>query len=209
MLAVLKGAPDLTAIFGAEAPIAVFVQSTGGPVLARLLNLAVAAAIFNAMIALVLTGGRQLYASARDGSWPAAANAILTRIHPRFHSPWAATLAVGVPGVCLCFAPTKLLLIILADGNIAVYALLCVAVIAGRRNGSTAHGAARMPLYPLAPICGLLGTAGIAAASLMDPDVGRPGIAIVAIIMLAGFIYYRLALHGRSSWYFRHPQDED
>ena len=32
---------------------------------------------------------------------------------------------------------------------------LCLAAIAGRRTGSTAHGAYRMPLYPLPPLLGL------------------------------------------------------
>jgi amino acid transporter len=209
MLAVLAGAPDLPAVFASDAPIAAFVQATAGPFLGRLLNLCVAAAIFNAMIALVLTGGRQLYAAARDGSWPAAANAALVRIHPRFRSPWAATIAVGLPGMALCFLPMKLLLMMLAGGNIAVYALLCVAVITGRRSGSTAHSQAKMPFYPAAPIFGLLATAGLAVASFMDAETGRPGIVIVAALMAAGTAYYRLVLRRRGTWFFRDPADED
>ncbi len=207
MLAVLAGAPDLHAVFADNAPIVAFVRATGGEFMGRLLNLAVAAAIFNAMIALVLSGARQFYASARDGSWPASVNQVLTRIHPRFRSPWAATIAIGLPGVCLCFVPTRLLLMLLAGGNIAVYALLCLAVIAGRRNASTAHGEAAMPLYPLAPVFGLVATAGIAVASLLDPETGRPGLIIVAIIMLAGAAYYRLVLRNSGAYAFREPDD--
>jgi amino acid transporter len=207
MLAVLAGAPDLNPVFADAAPVAAFVRTIGGEFLGRLLNLAVAAAIFNAMIALVLSGARQFYASARDGSWPASVNRALVLIHPRFRSPWAATIAVGLPGVGLCFVPTQLLLMLLAGGNIVVYALLCLAVIAGRRNGSTAHSEATMPLYPLAPVFGLMATAGIAVASLMDPDTGRPGLAIVAVIMLAGAAYYRLVLRNRDGFAFREPED--
>jgi amino acid transporter len=172
-----------------------------------LLNLLVAAAIFNAMIVLALTGGRQLYASARDGSWPRAVNAWLVRIHPRFRSPWTATMAIGLPGVALCFVPMRLLLMLLAGGNIAVYALLCLAVMVGRWRGNTAQSRAKMPLFPLAPVLGLVGTAGIAIASMMDPDIGRTGLAIIAAIMLAGAAYYRLALRGRDRWLFRDAEE--
>ena len=208
MLGALGGARDLRAMLDAEAPIAAFVGQSGGALLGRPLDVAVAAAIFNAMIALVLSGARQLYASARDGSWPAGANRVLGRIHPRFRSPWAATLAVGLPGVCLCFVPTRFLLMVLADGNIAVYALLCAAVVAGRRSGRTARSQARMAFYPAAPVVGLVGTAGIAVASLLDPEIGRPGMLVVLALMLAGAAYWRLALRGAGRWRFADAGEE-
>jgi amino acid transporter len=68
LLAVLIGAPHLQTLFAAESPVSAFIAQVGGPTLARVMSLGVALALFNAMIALSLMGGRQLYSSGRgDG----------------------------------------------------------------------------------------------------------------------------------------------
>ena len=111
VLAVLAGAPDLARLLAAPSPLQAFIRSTGGSGVARAMSIAVALALFNAMIASALMGGRQLYSSGRDGAWPPRLSAAFARLHPRFNSPWAATLTVGATSVLWCLVKLKVLVI--------------------------------------------------------------------------------------------------
>jgi amino acid transporter len=205
VLAVLVGAPDLTALMAAKAPLPAFIASAGGPWLGKAMSLAVALAIFNAMIAVSLMAGRQLFATARDQVWTRGLNAAFARIHPRLGSPWIATLVMGAVGVLWCFLPLSLLVTVIASGTVATYAGLCVAALAGRRNGSTAHGGYRMPLFPLAPVVALAALAGVVWTSLTDAKVGRPGLLASLAVIIVSALAYRLVLRPRGTWGHREP----
>ena len=142
LTAVMTGAPDLKAFLGSKAVFSDFVAATGGPALSKLMGAGVALAILNAVIAMVLLCARQLYATGRDGIWPGRLNGALTALHPRFRSPWGATLAAGTVAAALCLIDLKLLLIVTGTGVAVIYAILCAALIVGRRTGVTAGRAA-------------------------------------------------------------------
>src|SRR5207302_3633979 len=106
--AVLRGATDLKALFGAGGSmISDFTIQAGGTVFGKVISGGVALAILNAVIALVLMTGRQIYATARDGVWPEAIARPLVQVHQRFGSPWLATLIAGLLSAGLCFLPMK------------------------------------------------------------------------------------------------------
>jgi amino acid transporter len=196
---VLLGAPDLKALLGSSAPFPDFIRTVGGPVLERVLSLGVALAIFNAVIATVLLTSRQLYSMGRDRTWPGPVNGLFTRLHPRFHSPWAATLVSGALAGGLCFVDLKLLLIATGTGTAGIYAAMCAATLAGRRTGKSDHGHHRMPFYPWLPIGTLIALAGVLWADWIDPDEGRPGLLIAAGVALAFGAYY-VAVLRRRGW---------
>jgi amino acid transporter len=175
--------------------------------LQRVLGLGVGLAILNAVIATVLLIARQLYSTGRDRIWPDWANTPLTRIHPRFGSPWAATLVAGVLACGLCFVDLKLLLIVSGAGVAGIYALMCLALIAGRRTGSSAHGHHRMPLYPVAPILTLIALAGVLWTAWLDPEEGRPGLIASFGIGAAFGLYYLLVIRRRKDWALQAPDD--
>ena len=183
-----------------------FLASVGGPALSRLLSLAVAASVFNAMIAISLIGARQIYGSARDRCWPVAISARLDRVHPRFGSPWVATLALGAVGLAGCFIPQPLQLVVIANGNVAMYATLCIAVIVGRRRGTTAHSQAKMWFFPWPAILALVALAGVVWVDLLDPVTGRAGLIAAAAVVLAGAVYAKIALS--PTYAMRGPEDE-
>jgi hypothetical protein len=89
-----------------------------------------------------------------------------------------------------------------------VYASLCVAVIAGRRSGKTAHGIYRMPLYPLPPVAGLCALAYVIYANYLDTEVGRPSLIAAGGMMLLAAGYYLLVLRRRGTWTPRDPSPE-
>lgn len=206
LLAVIAGAPDLPGLIADGSPVADFVRRSGGETVHRVMSLGVALALFNAMLAIALMGGRQLYSSARDQAWPRRVSAAVSRLHLRFNSPWVASTVLGATGALWCLVPLNVLLIVIGEGTACIYACMCVAALKGR-SGVTAHAAWRMPLWPAGPVLALLALIAVGVADLFDADA-RKGLMASAATVIASVAYYRLALHGRGSWSHKGPSSE-
>lgn len=187
LLAVLCGAPDLRAVLQ-EGPAAL-VAARAGALVGRVLAAAVALAIFNAVIAMVLLCGRQLYGAARDGAFPGALSAALTRVHGRFRSPWAATLAAGAMAGALCLAPLPLLVLLTGTGVTVIYAGLCVVLAVGRRTGRTADAAHRAPLFPWTTGLAFAALAAVLVLDAWEPGDGRTSLLVTAGLAGAGALW--------------------
>jgi len=207
LMAVMTGAPDLKAFLGSKAVFSDFVATAGGPVLSRLMGAGIALAIVNAVIAMVLLCARQLYATGRDGVWPNAANRALTALHPRFRSPWAATLAAGAIAAALCLTDLKLLLIVTGTGVAVIYAILCIALIVGRRTGRTAGAQHRAPFGPAISGLSVVALIGVLYADWLDPEEGRLGLIAAVATGVGGALYYLLAVKRRAGFALRAPED--
>ncbi len=203
LAAVVMGAGDFAALARSPTPIPDFVRETGGAALAHWLAAGVALALFNTLIAVVLTAARLVFATARDGAWPGAASDWLGRIGLRFGAPWVATLLVGAVALLLVNVPERVLVVIDGDGNIVLYAALALAVMLGRARGTTAGSFARMRLYPLAPVVALASLAVIAWANLQDAETGRIGMAIALGSLAAGVGYYVTVLRRKAGFALR------
>lgn len=201
--AAMVGAGDLKAVLGADKPLPAFLRAAGGDFVDKAVSLGVATAIVNAMIAIGLINARQLYCSGRDGVWPGPLNRWMAAVHPRFRSPWIATLVMGVATAACCLLPLELLIMLTGTGLAVVYAGVSLAAIAGRRNGTTDVGHYRMPAFPFWPIAALVGLAGVGFASVLDPDVGRPSLAANLVVMLVSAAYYLVYLKRRGGWTLR------
>lgn len=203
LLGALVGTPDTAALLAAPSPLPWLVERLGGPFLAQVMSLGVAAALFNAMIVITLMGGRQLYSSGRDRAWPAPVSRALSRLHPRFDSPWIATLVLGAATLVWCLLKIDLLLVLLGDGTAAIYACMCLAALKGR-SGEAVHAPYRMPGFPLVPVLALMVLAAVGAADLFDAD-GRKGLMVSAAVVLAAAAYYWLLVKPRGVWAHRGP----
>jgi amino acid transporter len=206
LVAVLAGAPDLKALFAAgDAMMSRFVLAAGGPAVGRAINAGVALAILNAVIAIVLMTARQLYATARDGVWPRAAGRLLAQVHPRFGSPWAATLLAGGLSAGLCLLPLQLLLMLSGSGVTLIYIALSLAcLLHGPRRRAAAPGW-RLPLWPGPPLLALALLVIFAGVSLKD---GGPSFAVSLACAAAFALYYALVLKRRGGWKLRGPSVE-
>lgn len=200
LLAVLIGTPDVAGLLAAPQKIEYFLEARGGHTLTVILSLAIAIAIFNAVIAIMLQGARLLYASARDNTWFSALNQAAGTLHPRYQSPWIATIIVAVLAAMACFIDMNLLFVVTGTSLVAIYALLCVGVIVGRRNGSTSHGIYRMPGFPVPAVLALLALIYIAWQNMLDPAFGRPSMIDTGIMFLAAAAYYVVFLARRKNW---------
>jgi amino acid transporter len=208
LAAVLVGAPDLRALFAADDPFGLFVTERAGSLAASLVSLGVAVAILNAAIAGIIAYARFFYSTGRDRVWGRRADAWITAIHPRLHSPWIATLIVGGVGIASCFIPLSLLLVLSGAGIAVTYLAIALAVMVGRRSGATAHAPYRMPLFPLAPLVTIAALAYVFWTSWLDTETGRPGLIATGAQMLASAAYYLLVLRRRGAWIVRDPYEE-
>jgi amino acid transporter len=207
VVALLMGAPDLKALLGSDSPFSYFVITAGGRALNIAISLGIALAIINAVLATVLQNGRFFFSTGRDGTWHPWINDAFTRTHPRFNSPWVATLASGASAVAMCFVKMDTLLVLTGTGLVLVYAALCLGALVGRRSGATAHAPYRMPLFPLVPIGGLLALGFTLYESCLDPDSGRWIIIANIAVIAASVFYYRFVLLRRGAWILRGPDD--
>ncbi|TQJ04594.1 amino acid/polyamine/organocation transporter (APC superfamily) [Amycolatopsis cihanbeyliensis] len=207
--AMVLGTPDLAATFGAENMMNHFVIERGGSTLNTVISLAVALAIINAVIAITLLSARLLFSTGRDRVWSRSINRGMASIHPRFGTPWVATLVTGVVGAAICFVDETLLLVLTGTGLVVVYGSLCVAVLAGRRNGSTAHAAYKMPLFPLPPLIGLGALVYVVYQNALDPKIGRPSLIVTGVVLLIALAYYVFVLRRRGTWELRGPEEDN
>ena len=205
--AVLMGAPDLKAFFGSQNPFSDFVLATGGRLFNIAISIGIALAIINAVLATVLQNARFFYRTGHDGTWHSKANNALTVIHPRFQSPWMATLIAGIVSILMCFLGLDLILMLTGTGIVIVYVGVCLAAIFGRRSGTSNAALFRMPLYPLWPVIGLIALAYVLFTSALDPTLGRPSLIINGAIVVLSILYYRLILGGPRKWILSEPDE--
>ncbi|WP_285612845.1 APC family permease [Actinokineospora globicatena] len=207
--AVLLGAPSLPELFAADNMMSYFVTAKAGSTVNTVISLAIALAILNAVLAIILITARMVFSTGRDAAWPGSISRGLAAIHPRAGTPWIATLATGAFATALCFADKDFLLVVTATSIVAVYAALCLAVMNGRRTGATAHAAYRMPWFPVAPVVALAALAYVIWQNALDPVIGRPSLAITVGIGVAAALYYALVLRRRGRWELRGPEEAE
>ncbi|MCD5362611.1 APC family permease [Chromobacterium aquaticum] len=183
--ALILGAPSLAELSRQADPIHYVLSHLSSPAVARVISGGIFLSVFNAIIAIVVQSGRFLYSSGRDGLWPAPASRALQRIHPRFGTPWVATLALALPSALLTFHSS---LAGLASFTVIIlmlsYLLLALAALRSRR-GRHPHPY-RMPWWPWPPLLAAAGSVYLLWAALRDAPA-RDGW-IMAGIVLAGVL---------------------
>jgi amino acid transporter len=198
VLGLVLGARDLPTVLAAESPFTAFIAERGSRLIATLVTLGIIAALFNAIVSGITCYGRFVYSTGRDQIWTGGVNRALTRLHPRWRSPWIATLAVAASAIGCCFIPLPAIVPLQAFVSLMTWVLLSVACIEGRRNGKTGTtGLYHAPLFPLPQIFTLVAVAGLTVLVWRDPVNGRPGIFAVIAVVLLSTLYHALVLDKR------------
>jgi len=208
VLAVLMGAPDLKSLIASDTPFGDFIRSYGGIYLADAISLSVALAIINAVLATLLQNARFLFSTGRDTAWHASINDALTRTHVRFNSPWFATIAAGASSIVMCFLGINRLIILTGTGIVLTYAGVCVASVAGRRGGTTAHAAYRMRYFPASPVIGLIALVYVVYGIWVGNNTGQQSLIANVVAILLSLIYYLFVLRPRGRWVIRDPHND-
>lgn len=208
VMAVILGAPDLTEMVTSGDPFGYFMTAVAGDTVARLVNIGITVAIFNALIAIQIAVARLLFASGRDRSWPDAVDTAFSRVNPRTQTPVTATVIVGGAAMLIgYFVPNNWL--ITATGATIVFIYASVALSALRLRSVKVHhdGSYRMPLFPLPPIL-LLVFMGYVLYQSLTTDTGPVVVAVVFIAVgLAWYLGFIKNARG-SRWELPDPQDE-
>lgn len=188
LVLVVLAIDDMPAVLGSDAPIATFIDRSAGPVVGTVVTIGIIAAIFNALVAATMGQSRLLFATGRDGAFPAPVSRLFAWLHPQFRSPIGATLTLMVVASVLTLLGERWLLIIIS-GNVSDYILIGIAVWAGRRTGLTGRFF-KTPWHPLVPSLGMLAGAGAIYSDWTDTAAGRPSIVLLLGLFTAAAVYY-------------------
>ena len=199
VLGMVVGAEKLPEVLGAESPFIAFIAERGSRSLATLVTLGIIAALFNAIVSGLTCYARFLYSTGRDRIWSGSINDALTRLHPRWGSPWIATFVLAAFAATCCILPLNAIVPLVSFTSLATWVLLSLACIAGRRSGATGtQGSYRSPLFPLPQALTLLAVAGLTVLVWNDRVNGRPGVIAVAAVIVLSTLYHAFVLDRRA-----------
>ncbi|MBO9552250.1 APC family permease [Pseudomonas sp.] len=187
--ALLLGAPSLEALLASSDPIGYLLTAHGNPTLSRLVSAGIFLSVFNAIIAIVIQSGRVIFSSGRDQLWTPTLNRLFTRIHPRWDSPWLATLLLAIPSAALSFSSdleemtsfTVLLLLM-------VYLAVALCALFSRVLRSDREHPYRMPLWPLPALLAVVGAGYLLLSGLLGAPL-RDILIILALLAVSVMLY--------------------
>jgi APA family basic amino acid/polyamine antiporter len=109
--------------------------------------------ITSVLLVTMLGQTRIFMAMARDGLLP---RRFFGAIHPRFRTPWRATVVTGLfVGLLGAMLPLGILAELVSIGTLFAFAVVCAAVLIMRRIYPDAHRPFRVPLVPWVPAAGI------------------------------------------------------
>jgi amino acid transporter len=208
LVAVLIGTPSLAGLVGADNPFSYFVLERGGDTVNTIMSLAVAGAVFNALIAIQLELGRGLFSAGRDRAFPGPVNRAFASVHGRHGTPWIATLALGaVSALLVALVSLDTLLTLTGAGLVVGYALIATSALVFRMRDPDGSRHYRMPLWPMWPALGL------AACVMVFTQQTREALVVTAAVLAGSALYYLVYLLPRrgSRWVLvdvAHPEDD-
>jgi amino acid transporter len=189
VIAIILGAPSLSAMVNSSAPISYVLNADGGSTLNDAISVGVAIALFNAIIASVLAMGRVVYSSARDNAYPQPVNGWLASIHPRFKTPWVATILLGVACTVLTALSDVATLVTFVSVVLCVlYVLVAISALVSRYTQRTMTRPFKMPLWPVPVVLVLIGV-GLTLSKQKGSDL-----VIVGCIIAGSALYYAVYL---------------
>ncbi|WP_418609880.1 ethanolamine permease [Gluconobacter cerinus] len=150
---------------------------------------------------IIMGYARQIFAMARAGFLPA----VLGKVHPRFHTPYTATIAGGVIGIAAIFSDdvisihgqslTATLVTMAVFGSLTMYILSMVSLFRLRQTEPDLARSYRAPLYPVLPGVALAGAVILlVAVTYYNPEVC---LIYVAFMTILSFFFMRKYQNGQ------------
>ena len=174
-----------------EAIAATAVNAVLGPWAGKIVALTILISVFSATNSVVLTAPRVFYAMAKDNLFFKT----LAEVHPRFHTPAAAIIALCAWSAALTFAGKFSELI---DGVVFIgwifYGVSGAAIFPLRRRGAGKQQPYRVPGYPWTPIVFLIGAVAVVGNAIYlatkDPQQFRHVLAALFLMALGVPAYF-------------------
>jgi len=168
------------------APIALAVNQIGLGWFAILVKIGALAGLSSVMLVLLYGQTRIFYTMSRDGLLPD----VLSRVHPKFQTPWVNTILVGV---LACLAAGFMSLDKLSDlsnvGALTAFGVVCATVIYLRIASPSLERPFKVPLYPVVPILGVLMCALLLLTLMRTEHTRNFFLGYLVIGILVYFVY--------------------
>jgi APA family basic amino acid/polyamine antiporter len=142
---VLTGIIKYTAL-DVKAPIAAAIDSIGKPVawLRPIIKIGAIAGLSSVILVMMLGQPRIFYTMSKDGLLPPAFSAV----HPRFRTPWLATILTGVIAMVVAgLFPIGLLGELVSIGTLLAFAIVCAGVFVLRFTAPQTQRPFRTPMF--------------------------------------------------------------
>ncbi|HZO91954.1 MAG TPA: amino acid permease [Chthonomonadaceae bacterium] len=137
-----------------RAPISDAFGQVGLPWAQFLIALGALTGITSVLLVILLTLPRILMVMGRDGLLPPG---VFSAIHPRYRTPWKATIVIGVAaGLLSALVPLRILADLVMMATLLGYVVICIAVLILRRTHAHTTRRFRAPLGPFVPLLGIL-----------------------------------------------------
>ncbi|AEA62363.1 MULTISPECIES: amino acid permease [Burkholderia] len=147
--AVATGIVPSSQYAGITHPISYALQVAGQNWVAGFIDLGAVLGMLTVILVMTYGQTRITYAMSRDGLLPA----VLSRVHPRFQTPFLATWIIGL--LCALIAaliPLNVLAELINIGTLAAFSMVSIAVIVLRRTRPDLPRAFRCPGVPVVPV---------------------------------------------------------
>ena len=130
-------------------PVSYALQVAGQGWVAGIIDIGAVLGMLTVLVVMLYGQTRLIFAMSRDGLLPA----VLSRVHPRFSTPFLATWLVGVFfGSVGALVPLNALAELINMGTLAAFAMVSVAIIVMRRTQPHLPRAFRCPGVPIVPL---------------------------------------------------------
>jgi amino acid transporter len=194
--AVLVGVTSV-ASFATDPSLTAFLINRGGTQLNTWLSLAVAAAIFNALIAILIVNARFLFSSGRDKAWPGPIGSWLGQLHSAYRTPWIAVAGLAIIQVVITLTLDVFSLTTFIGACLtAIYFTVALAAIASRIRDRDRPRPYRMPFWPLPPVVALVALAYV----MTQQSIEDIWVSIAVIILSLTFYFLYLARKPEERW---------
>src|SRR6201991_30575 len=130
-------------------PVSYALQVAGQPWVAGLIDLGAVLGMLTVILVMAYGQTRVIFAMSRDGLLPAA----LSRVHPRFATPFLTTWLCGIFfGLIGALVPLDVLAELINIGTLAAFSMVSIAVLILRRTHPDLPRAFRCPGVPVVPV---------------------------------------------------------
>ncbi len=130
-----------------------------------LVNVGAIAGLASVVLVMLMGQPRIFYTMSRDGLLPP----FFGKVHPKYQTPAASTILVGVLAAMIAaFFPIGLLGELVSIGTLSAFATVCIGILVLRKSSPNLVRPFRTPFVPIVPILGALSAFGLMAALPTD-----------------------------------------
>ena len=204
--AAILAAPSLTELSTSANPWQYFLTAVGGETFNTVISLGIAVAVLNAVIALMPYYARILYSTGRDMAWPGPISRARAVVHPKYGTPWLATILVGIGGAVMILISDVATLSTWTGALLAVeFILVAGSALVSRVRSPGLDRPYRMPLWPLWPIIAIIMSLAVLSQQVRSDLI----VAGACVVLALGYYVFYLRPRGATHFLMLAPPDEE